>query len=158
MSIYREDWPVLIITPASLKYNWKNEILMWLTEFNIKEESHIHIIKKANEEFKESAKFFIVSYDLCWRIENKIVEKGFKFIVCDEAHYLKSKDAKRTKIMTPILTRCKRLLFLSGTPILAKPIEIFNLVKCLRPDIFKSLSAFSLRYCDQKQSKIGKLI
>ena len=29
--------------------------------------------------------------------------------------------------------------------------EIFNLIKCLRPDIFKSLTSFSIRYCDQKQ-------
>jgi SWI/SNF-related matrix-associated actin-dependent regulator 1 of chromatin subfamily A len=154
MTVYREDWPVLIITPASLKYNWKNEILMWLDEMNINEKKDIHIIKKTNEDFKENAKFYIVSYDMCWRIEKKILEKGFKFIICDEAHYLKSKDAKRTKVMIPILTGCKRLLFLSGTPILSKPVEIFNLIKCLRPDIFKSLSAFGIRYCDQKTSKI----
>ena len=71
MSIFKDDWPVLIVTPASLKYNWKNEILMWLSELNINEETHIHILKKACEDFKESAKFFIVSYDLCWRIEKK---------------------------------------------------------------------------------------
>ena len=153
MSVYKDDWPVLIVTPASLKYNWKNEILMWLMELNINEKRDIHIIKKTNEEFKASAKFYIVSYDLCWRIESKILEKDFKFIICDEAHYLKSKDAKRTKIMLPILTQCKRLLFLSGTPILAKPIEIYNIIRSLRPDIFKNLSYFAQRYCDQKQSK-----
>ena len=151
MSVYKNDWPVLIITPASLKYNWKNEILMWLEEINIKEKSDIQILTKASDEFKENCKFFIISYDLCWRIEKKIIEKGFKFMSCDEAHYLKSKDAKRSKIMMPLLTKCKRLLFLSGTPILAKPVEIFNLIKCLRPDIFKSLTSFSIRYCDQKQ-------
>jgi hypothetical protein len=108
-----------------------------MTELNINE-TDIQILKKSNDEFKESVKFFIISYDLCWRIEKKIIAKNFKF----------------AEIMAPILTKCKRLLFLSGTPILSKPIEIFNLIKCLRPDIFKSLSAFGTRYCNQKQSKL----
>ena len=30
-SIYQEDWPVLIVAPSSLKLNWQEEILEWLS-------------------------------------------------------------------------------------------------------------------------------
>lgn len=29
--VYREDWPLLIITPSSLKFSWIEELEKWLT-------------------------------------------------------------------------------------------------------------------------------
>jgi len=31
----------------------------------------------------------------------------------------------------------KRIILISGTPVLSRPSEIFNLVKIIRPDVFK---------------------
>ncbi len=32
--IYKTDWPLLIITPSSLRYTWKDEIAKWITTLN----------------------------------------------------------------------------------------------------------------------------
>lgn len=27
---YREDWPILVVAPSSLRRNWQNEALKWV--------------------------------------------------------------------------------------------------------------------------------
>jgi len=51
--------------------------------------------------------------------------------------------------------KMKRVLLLSGTPILARPNEIYNLARIIRPDIFYSFKGFGLRYCNPKEMYFG---
>lgn len=59
-------------------------------------------------------------------------------VICDQAHYLKNKDTIRCEQLVPFLSQRKRIFLLTGTPALAKPRELYNLLKILRPDVFKS--------------------
>ena len=147
-SLYQKDWPVLVICPSSLKFAWRDEVTNWLKEIINKNE--IQVIKHTKNEFKDNMKYYIISYDLSVRMVDKIIEKKFLYIIADEAHYLKSRVAKRTKSLTPILQRAKRVVLLTGTPILAKPMEVFPLLHILRPDKFKGFREFGSRYCDPK--------
>ena len=54
-----------------------------------------------------------------------------------------------------MLTRIKRLVLLSGTPMLARPVELFNCLKMLRPDIFNDFFEYVNRYCDPKEGPYG---
>ena len=48
---------------------------------------------------------------------------------------------------------------MSGTPMLAAPYELFNLVMILRPDIFTDFKYFANLYCNPKQKMFnGKSI
>ena len=59
--LYRNEWPLLIITPASLKFTWKDELLNWLPNFS----PHcIQIFKKGKDVINSSKSVFIVSYDM----------------------------------------------------------------------------------------------
>ena len=147
-SLYPKDWPVLVICPSSLKFAWRDEIAHWLSE--IIKENEIQVIKHSKNEFKENIKYYIVSYDLSTRMIDKIIKKNFQYIIADEAHYLKSRSAKRTMSLTPVLQRAKRVVLLTGTPILAKPMEIYPLLHILRPDKFKGFKEFGSRYCEPK--------
>lgn len=153
-ALYQEDWPVLIICPSSLKYNWRNEIKQWLLDVDVFD-YQIQVFDSGKSDFEPGMKFYILSYDLAVRIVGKIKTIGFNFIIADEAHYMKNKEAKRTKHLVPILQKSKRLLLLSGTPICSKPVEVFNLLKALRPDIFNRFGVFAARYCDPKQAYFG---
>ena len=151
--LYQKDWPVLVICPSSLKFAWRDEINLWLSE--ILEKDDVQVIRHSKNEFKLDKKYYIISYDLSVRMIDKIIEKKFNYIIADEAHYLKSKSAKRTMCLTPILQRSKRVVLLTGTPILAKPMEIYPLLHILRPDKFKGFKEFGTRYCDPKMLPYG---
>ena len=150
--LYKENWPVLIICPSSLKLVWRDEILKWLPDIK---RDDLQIFKSGKEEFKAGKKYYIISYDLTIKIEQAIIDKKFNFIIADEAHYLKSPDAKRTKCLVPIIQKSKRILLLTGTPILSKPVELYTLLTMLRPDLFYNFKVFGNRYCDPKQNFFG---
>ncbi|CAI2382484.1 unnamed protein product [Moneuplotes crassus] len=151
--VYKEDWPVLVICPSSLKHIWKYEILKWLSS-EIKEEE-IQVFETGKDDFDKSRKIFIFSYELATRMSEKIDKMEFKVVIIDEAHYLKSRDAKRCRMLLPIITEAKRILFLTGTPILSRPIELFNLVKALRPDMIRQFLDYAYRYCNPRENKFG---
>ena len=79
----------------------------------------------------------------------------FKACIADECHYLKSRDSKRSKNLIPILSQAKRCVLISGTPMLARPVELYNLLNILRPDVFCNPNLFTQRYCDPKPGKFG---
>jgi SWI/SNF-related matrix-associated actin-dependent regulator of chromatin subfamily A-like protein 1 len=150
--LYTEDWPVLVICPSAVKTCWKNEILIWLK--HIVDESDIFIVKSSKNKLKK-AKFYICTYDLATRISDKLKKFKFQFCIADECHSLKNMQSKRYEKLMPILRQSKRLLLLSGTPILAKPVEAFHVVHALRPDIFTRFKPFGDRYCDPKPTQFG---
>ena len=154
-SIYKENWPVLILCPSSLKLVWRDEIKNWLSDIISNDKEEIQVFKNSKDNFKDNVKFYILSYDLAIRVIQKIINKKFDFAIADEAHYLKSQDAKRTKYLIPVLQKCKRCILLTGTPILAKPMEIYPLLNALRPDFFYSFKDFGSRYCNPIMTVYG---
>ena len=151
---YKEEWPILIICPSSLKFVWRDEILKWIPNIN-DDKINIQIFKTSKDYFKCGVKIYIMSYDLTVKLEDIIINKNFKFIIADEAHYLKSPDAKRTKCLMPIIKKSKRVILITGTPILAKPVELYPLLSMLRPDLFHNFKIFGNRYCDPKRNFFG---
>lgn len=135
--LFPEAFPLLVICPSALKHVWKDEVLKWYQ--NIVAEPQIHILKKGSLKPGElsHAKIIIVSYEIASKLAGEL---GFvASVICDEAHYLKNPDTSRCSQLVPFLMAKKRIFLLTGTPALAKPKELFNLLRILRPDIFVRL-------------------
>ena len=96
-----------------------------------------------------------MSYEIAVKIVDQMLPAGIGVCICDESHYLKTPKSQRSLSLVPVLTRIKRLMLLSGTPMLARPIELFNSLKMLRPDIFNDFNLYVNRYCDPKETKYG---
>jgi len=148
---YRKEWPLLVICPCSLRYNWVNEIVKWCQI----DKSKIQIVAKVSETPNLEMDVCIVSYSVAKCLPEKLFCPLFKIAIVDESHYLKTFESQRFKQLSSTLRKSKRLILLSGTPALSRPIELFPQLSLIRPNIFKSLIDFGIRYCDGKRSQFG---
>eukprot|EP00889_Picochlorum_renovo_P008073 jgi/Picre1/35103/NNA_002566.t1 len=140
---YREEWPVLIVCPSSLRESWSNAIQEWL---GVPEEKIrvIHSGKDAEGTTVGTLQFLVVSFNFLDKME---LAKKFSIVVVDESHYLKDPSAKRTKAAMPILKESKRCVLLTGTPALNRPKEIFTQLSAVVPKAQLKLKDFGERYC-----------
>ena len=147
---------VLVICPASLRLNWKRELARWLVR-----DLSVDIVKTTFP----TTDIVITNYDVLHQHQKALRRITWDLLVVDEAHYLKTPDARRTKqvlgewikdkgmVLTPI--RAKRRLFLTGTPILNRPIEIYPILQSIDPTRFGSVMRFAYRYCAAYKHNFG---
>ena len=84
-----------------------------------------------------------MSYDLASRRADELLNKKFKSVIADEVHYIKNRNANRSKNLITVFQNSKRCILISGTPLLARPDEAFNILKILRPDIFTDFKEYA---------------
>lgn len=164
---------VLIVCPASLRLNWQREAQKWLVR-----PFTFHVVNSSDPP-PADATFVIVGYP---RISGKagqvvfgaLMARQWDLVGADECHYVKNPSAQRTvallgagakraKGSTPakeaspgLISRSRRAVFMTGTPILNRPIEIHPLLQALDPASWGNFFAFAKRYCDAHQVQAGR--
>lgn len=144
-AFYCVDWPLLIVCPSSLRFQWRDQCVRWLPHLITKDE--ICTVISGKTDIPDHTKIVIISYELY--TSNEHFRHSFRMVICDESHYIKNKDAKRTKSLVPLIKGAKRAILLSGTPTLNTPSELYEQLSGLLPD-FCSRSVFVERYCEKK--------
>lgn len=129
---------ILIVCPASLKLNWQRELQKWLTE-------PLEIGVVSPKHWPHLCDILIINYDILKKFQNYINSRKWDILILDECHYCKNGKARRTKLSLSIQSNIR--WFLTGTPIVNYPIEIYHLVHTLRPDIFPNFRKFAFQYC-----------
>lgn len=115
---------VLVVCPASLRENWRRELGEWLAY--------------------APEKLDITSYEQIARH----LDTEYGVAVFDEAHYLKNPKAQRTK--NAFLVNARRRLYLTGTPIVNRPLDLYPILSHIAPELWGTLTAFGRRYCAGK--------
>lgn len=135
----------LVICPASLKINWKREILM------VYENEKVQTIESGKEVRIEEDGWVIINYDMLLKYRDQILRLKIagKIIagVLDEAHYIKGKKTQRALIAIEIIKGLEMVYALTGTPIMNRPAEMFNLLRVIDHPLGRNKSFFSKRYC-----------
>lgn len=158
---------VLVFCPGTARINWLREAQKWLTrKFNFL------VISETGEVPPPEATFVIAAYDKVTGKKGEIVRQGlmareWDVLICDESHLLKNPKAQRTTSMLGsegtkkvpgvpgIVEKAKRRLFLSGTPMLNRPVELWPMLHALAPETFPNFFSFVKRYCAAFRSKWG---
>ena len=152
---------VLIIPPASLKLNWKAELERWLVR-----KTPVSIVNGDFPILVGDSNIVIVNYEQVSKHRNAIDGVNWDLLVVDESHYLKTAKAQRTiavlgrwsaspgDVVHPI--RARKRVFLTGTPLLNRPKELWTTVKALDPGCLgRNYKDFHEKYCAGYKTQYG---
>lgn len=137
--------PTLIVCPMSLIYNWENECQKW--HFNIP----VHlVIGQAGEREEMISKIdyhqkaiYITSYDSLRR-DIAFYSGIFRFVVADEAQYIKNQNALKSEAIKQIQSEMN--FALTGTPIENGLADLWNIFDYLMPGYLANYNHFKMRY------------
>ena len=147
MQLHRDLVPAVIVVPASLKLNWQKEIIAWMPDPSIE-------ILNGTTPWKPTGDIIILNYDILPKWVPELLSLNPKIIIADECHYIKSNSALRTKAFKTLSKQVPYLLGLSGTPIMNRPIEIYNICKLI-DRTFPEFWYYTERYCARHYTGFG---
>lgn len=174
VEMHQKKRPVVIVVPAHLKINWRKEIHQ-----TVLSKPKIEILQGTQPYPLKEADIYIINYDILpneyEKVENPLTGKVTKtnkeipytgwvdylrdikpqILIFDEAHYIKNNSALRTKAMKRLSKGIPHILALTGTPIVNKPVEGFNIVNLIDKSIFPDWWAFTQRYCGATHNGYG---
>lgn len=151
-SYYRFEWPLLILAPASMVANWREQVYSWIPELPKEEVQAVFSAVKVTE---LAGSVVIMSYDLACRLADLIKQKNFRVIIADESHCMRNAKTKRCKTIIPILQATPRAILLSGTPALSRPAELHSQISAIMPKLFPKAIEYDRRYCNGHQAYFG---
>ncbi len=131
----------LVICPASLKYQWANEIEKF-TDLSCTVVDGTK--QKRAELYKQDTFFVIINYELLLKDLDEIVAIYPDIIVCDEIHKISNYKSQTSKSILKLDAPYK--WGLTGTPLQNKPEEIFSIMSFLQPNILGNFWNFRRRY------------
>ncbi|XP_022792918.1 SWI/SNF-related matrix-associated actin-dependent regulator of chromatin subfamily A-like protein 1 [Stylophora pistillata] len=104
-SYYRVEWPLLVITPSSLRIAWREAFIKWLPSVD-PEDINVVLTGKDNP-------------------------------------------------TAGLINAATRVILLSGTPALSRPLELYTQICAVQPLLFPMFHLFGIRYCAGQQNRFG---
>jgi len=164
----REAQRILVIVPASVRLQWAERIKEWSTIPRV----HVSVMLKVKDGIHPTAHYQVISYDAARNpaIIRAISKYKWDLLICDEAHKMKNIDALTTRAilgnsrgeyhhgdvkMKAIAGYCTEHLALTGTLLLNRPSECYNLIRFFDHEAidFMSEEKFKERYNRQADMK-----
>lgn len=143
----KHNLKTLIVCPLSVVVNWQREIKKFTGKGSV-------IWTSKDHEGHLNHQFHITHYDAVRKNYNLLRNQGFNLLVCDEATYLKNRRTLRAKSILGSWKERRKypgiktdyVIFLTGTPVMSRPIEAFALLNFLDKDRFNNFFHFTQRY------------
>ena len=130
--------PCVIVCPAHLKHNWKNEFAKWSkTE---------PVILNTRTPYNPFANVLIINYEIIQYWAQYLTDLGTKLVICDEAHRIKNRSAASTQAVLKLGDNPVRIMA-TGTPLVNNPENVWALVNAINPNILPGYTYFTSYFC-----------
>lgn len=150
----------IVVCPSSLYLNWENEINKFAPDLDV-----VVINGQARERKEKIQKInnydvAITSYDMLKRDIEEYTKYNFRYVVADEAQYIKNNNTQNAKALKKLNGITK--FALTGTPIENSLAELWSIFDFCMPGYLYSYSKFKENYespiiKDSNQSVMEKL-
>lgn len=159
-----EDGPQLIVAPiSSLGSVWGFELNKW-------QDFPVFVANGTPAERKQTldqALKMIGAQEPCWVVVNQhqisarnphpiFLAQNWQNIVLDEAHKAGFGKPKNSSYIAMKRLGAMKRMMLTGTPMGGKPVNLFNLLQFLRPDVFTSKWSWGMRWLHVIENEYGK--
>jgi len=146
--LHPELRPIVIVVPASLKLNWRREAFTWMSNPLIE-------VLSGTKPWRTEGDVLIINYDILPEWIGELRRREPQILITDECHYYKSNTANRTKAIKALGKGIPHVIALSGTPIVNRPIEAYNALRLIDPELFRDPWQYAKDYCNLKHNGFG---
>lgn len=146
LNLHPEIKRVLIVCPVTLRTNWAREISRWLVD-----ERRLNV-GIADSAHVPNLDIIAIGYEALVK-HLRLAERKWDLVVVDECHRVKNPKAQRSKAVYAL--RGTRMVFLTGTPIVNRPVELQPIAGALAPAEFGDFWHFARRYCAAFKGRYG---
>tara|TARA_R110002060_G_scaffold5052_2_gene7896 strand:- start:1249 stop:2829 length:1581 start_codon:yes stop_codon:yes gene_type:complete len=105
--------PVLVVCPSSVAWNWEREAVKWIGT-----DLKTWVVEgMADPMPQKNAHLTIIPWDLLHPRLEELRNRGYRSIICDEAHYAKNPESLRGQAVWEVSRQCDHVMLLTGTPL-----------------------------------------
>lgn len=152
----------LVVAPASVVPNWKNELQRFAPTLNV------HVLNGADDRkalIDGAGEYDVIlsTYGLLVNAEEPLTGKQWNVVCLDEAHTIKNRDTKTSKVAMQLQASAR--LILTGTPIQNHLSELWNLFRFITPGLLGSYEQFRLKFIvpieegdKEKQRRLKRIV
>lgn len=155
---------VLVVCPATLRLNWIREAGRWLTV-----QRPAVLVDDDAPAIPAGPVLVVVGYERARRPACLAALRAgaWDIVVVDECHRCKDPKAAQTKAVVGsartksadavpgLIDGAKRVLMLTGTPLVNRPIELWTVAHACAPAEFPNFWGFAKRYANAHETKYG---
>lgn len=170
MSLEFDDC-VIVVAPAHLKWNWRNEISVWRPDFEVEV-----LIGKESFRIPNHGEILITNYEALprWLIAEPTGRKvGAKrridlepeliaalkkcTLIADEAHLLSNARTQRSQKVWTLARLVQKVWFLTGTPVKNRPPQLYDLLDAgnMNGETFGGFDRF-YNFFNAKKRQVGR--
>lgn len=138
----KRRFPVLVICPASLKYNWEREAATHLSLMSeVLSGRRVSRLKPLT-----THPVVIVNYEILEAWLPYIQRLDIQCVLVDEAHYIKNRESQRYQLVRELCRDIRHVIGISGTPLTNRPVELWPILSILLPEIYTGFLEFAFFY------------
>lgn len=155
----RKNVECLIVCLSLLKIQWLKEIRKWMigtVKVTIYHGKKLQLYEKKLTDHPKTTIVHIVNYDILEKHFARLSYLPINHFYADESQQIKNPEARRTQVAQRLARKATYKLFMTGTPIYNKPVDLFVPLNLIDPVRFPNFQKFKDEFCSGRDGSYMK--